>query len=474
MEFTRRYYAVAALVCVLAAVAVVVDRPFPLLGAAGLGAWLLAHQVRFVRRARRTADSLSVDVVLSTELVTPDRSVPVVVEVTADGPVPLDLSIVPGVPPGARPSASPDAAAIAVGETVGRIPYPVLFPIAGTYRFDPVRIDLADAYGLFSTTVERGPRPEVTVQPAANSRIRVGRSGEATVAFYGDNPGQRDRRGLEPLEVRPYQPGDQVSRIDWRATARTGDLHVREYNRDTSGTHAALVVDRRPAMAVGPPGETMLDHARAVALSLLSSAARDGNRCSLYLVDEDAVAAVGRLSADGENFPALRTSLLSLSTDGAAGSAGADSARGSWTPEATARRLSRGGTAFERGLAPFFVPVADRRRAVAADPLGTAIRAWREDSSPPRETFLVTADADRSAVREAVVEATQGEGTVTVLLTPRVLFEPGQLGDLDRAFDRYRDFDAFRRSLERVSGVSALEVGPGDRIDTILAAGTPT
>ena len=57
-------------------------------------------------------------------------------------------------------------------------------------------------------------------------------------------------RGLEFDEVRIYQPGDEVRRIDWNVTARTGALHVRQY-REEREIIAWLVVDQTASMDFG-------------------------------------------------------------------------------------------------------------------------------------------------------------------------------------------------------------------------------
>ena len=66
--------------------------------------------------------------------------------------------------------------------------------------------------------------------------------GDYTGLFYGPS--------LDLAEVREYQPGDEVRRIDWNVTARTGTVHVRQY-REEREILAWLIVDLTPSMAFG-------------------------------------------------------------------------------------------------------------------------------------------------------------------------------------------------------------------------------
>ena len=68
--------------------------------------------------------------------------------------------------------------------------------------------------------------------------------------FFGDFTGLFYGPSLDLAEVREYQPGDEVRRIDWNVTARTGAVHVRQYREEREVT-GWVVLDRSPSMAFG-------------------------------------------------------------------------------------------------------------------------------------------------------------------------------------------------------------------------------
>lgn len=68
--------------------------------------------------------------------------------------------------------------------------------------------------------------------------------------LFGDYAGFFYGPSLDLAEVREYQPGDEVRRIDWNVTARTGKIHIRQYREEKEVT-VWLVVDLSASMRFG-------------------------------------------------------------------------------------------------------------------------------------------------------------------------------------------------------------------------------
>ena len=68
--------------------------------------------------------------------------------------------------------------------------------------------------------------------------------------LFGDYRGLFYGPSLDLAEVREYQPGDEVRRIDWNVTARSGTLHVRQYQEERELT-TWLLVDTSASMNFG-------------------------------------------------------------------------------------------------------------------------------------------------------------------------------------------------------------------------------
>ncbi len=83
--------------------------------------------------------------------------------------------------------------------------------------------------------------------------------------------------GTELAQIRPYQPGDDVRRIDWNVTARTREPHTRVQVAERA-LSTWLVLDTSPSMQFGTADRRKADVAEGVALAVGHIATRRGNR----------------------------------------------------------------------------------------------------------------------------------------------------------------------------------------------------
>ncbi len=94
----------------------------------------------------------------------------------------------------------------------------------------------------------------------------------------GDWVGVNKGTGYEFWGLRKYLPGDSFAHIDWKARARSGELYVREFLRDSTYT-LMLVVDVSASMGYGQK----FPLARDIASSLAWDALQNSNPCGLLL-----------------------------------------------------------------------------------------------------------------------------------------------------------------------------------------------
>ena len=117
-----------------------------------------------------------------------------------------------------------------------------------------------------------GPLPE-TILRALD--VVIGRRVDSLLA--GDYRSSILGVGTELAQVRPYEPGDDVRRIDWNVTARTQVPHVRVQLAERVLV-TWLVLDVSASMEFGTAERRKADVAEGVALAVGHIATRRGNR----------------------------------------------------------------------------------------------------------------------------------------------------------------------------------------------------
>ena len=119
-------------------------------------------------------------------------------------------------------------------------------------------------------------------------------AGDYRSSLHGD--------GSELAQIRPYEPGDDVRRIDWNVTARTGEPHVRVQLAERVLV-TWLVLDTSPSMRFGTADRRKADVAEGVAIALGHVATRRGNRLGVITFGDSAPKTVpvrqGRLGLIG-------------------------------------------------------------------------------------------------------------------------------------------------------------------------------
>ena len=83
--------------------------------------------------------------------------------------------------------------------------------------------------------------------------------------------------GTELAQVRPYEAGDDVRRIDWNVTARMNQPHVRVHVPERALT-TWLLLDSSPSMQFGTADRRKADVAEGVSIAMAHLSAQRGNR----------------------------------------------------------------------------------------------------------------------------------------------------------------------------------------------------
>ncbi len=94
-------------------------------------------------------------------------------------------------------------------------------------------------------------------------------------------------RGMDFDEVREYQPGDEVRRIDWNVTARTGVAHIKKYIEEREMT-VMILVDASASSSTGSVSQSKRELAAELAAVLAFSAISNNDKVGALLFTDGA------------------------------------------------------------------------------------------------------------------------------------------------------------------------------------------
>lgn len=162
-----------------------------------------------------------------------------------------------------------------------RIDYPVTISERGMKDFDLAHLKIFSPLCLWSKRVRGGEIQSTRVYPNYEPVLRY-----ALLAMENctEQMGiiKKNRTGLsrEFHQLREYQIGDMLSRIDWKATSKRLELITRDYQEQRDQT-VVLAVDCGRRMRALDGGVTQFDHCLNAMLLLAYTALRQGDHVGI-------------------------------------------------------------------------------------------------------------------------------------------------------------------------------------------------
>jgi uncharacterized protein (DUF58 family) len=177
---------------------------------------------------------------------------------------------------------------------VGRIPpgrlrvieYVVRSHLRGRHQLGPLGVQVQDPFGLANRNAVLEGTTELVILPAVHP-LTSNRQPSAGVGSEGEMAHLIALHGEDDVTIREYRDGDDLRRIHWPATARTGDLMVRQEDRPAQ-RRAVILLDPRPSAHGGSGAGSSFEWAVSAAASIAVHLCESGY--AVHLVCAETVA----------------------------------------------------------------------------------------------------------------------------------------------------------------------------------------
>jgi uncharacterized protein (DUF58 family) len=139
---------------------------------------------------------------------------------------------------------------------VREVTYPVRSDTRGHYEVGPLSVRVSDPFGMIELIRTFSATTRLVVTPAVHPLPSTGLSSEWS------GTGERRPRAFatgsaEDVTVRDYRLGDDLRRVHWGSTARTGQLMVRREEQPWQSRATVLLDSRTAAHEGSGPGSTL-------------------------------------------------------------------------------------------------------------------------------------------------------------------------------------------------------------------------
>ena len=186
---------------------------------------------------------------------------------------------------------------------VQEVQYTVRSHTRGVHRIGPLGVRVRDPFGLTLRTAAVSGDAEIVVLPKVVP-LPQGRSLGSGIGSEGSIPHMVALHGEDDQTVREYRDGDDLRRIHWPATARTGELMVRQEDRPAK-RRAVVVLDTRAVGHGGSGRSSSLEWCVTTAASVTAHVVDAGYAVHLLTADPRADTGVHHDEALGDALETL-------------------------------------------------------------------------------------------------------------------------------------------------------------------------
>jgi uncharacterized protein (DUF58 family) len=110
----------------------------------------------------------------------------------------------------------------------------------GAFRVGRIHLRTHDWFGLFTRELVLDRRQPLKVYPSEENVRELLRPLETQV-FSGNHVARQKGEGIEFADLRPFVPGDRIRHINWRASARRGELWINEHHAERNADVVILL-----------------------------------------------------------------------------------------------------------------------------------------------------------------------------------------------------------------------------------------
>ncbi len=156
----------------------------------------------------------------------------------------------------------------------------------GEYEFGAIRVFVWSPLGLISRRYNFEQAENLPVYPSFLQMRKYELMAISNrLSEYGIKKIRRIGHSMEFEQIKNYVPGDDYRTLNWKATARRGELMVNNYT-DEKSQHVYCIIDKSRVMRMPFDGLSLLDYAINASLVLSSVALIKEDKAGLITISE--------------------------------------------------------------------------------------------------------------------------------------------------------------------------------------------